>query len=106
MPAVQKKNSSAPVLTVISPPCPVMDQSSITIESVTDKIKRLQTEARALAREQINALEAKLEEAAALAAEIAVGGEAYPVGARELARKFAEDTPKTVQTLEAILHRA
>jgi len=105
MPALQKKNSSAPVLTVISPPCPHPVEESISIESMGDKIKRLQAEARALAREQVNALEAKLEEAAALAAEIAAGGEAYPVGARELARKLAEDTPRAIQTFEAILHR-
>src|SRR3569832_342230 len=95
MPALQKKNSSAPVLTVISPPCPHPVEESISIESMGDKIKRLQAEARALAREQVNAL----------AAEIAAGGEAYPVGARELARKLAEDTPRAIQTFEAILHR-
>jgi hypothetical protein len=106
MSALQKKLVSAPVLTVVSPPCPSLANEPVSIETLAEKIKRLQAEARSLAREQVNALEAKLEEAAALANDIAVGGDAYPVGARELARKFAEDTPRTIQSLEAILHRA
>jgi hypothetical protein len=88
-------------LTVISPPA-----VETPVETVAQRVRRLQAEARALAREQVAELEVKLEEAAAIAAEIAEGGEAYPVGARELARRIAEDTPKTIQTFEAILYRA
>ena len=94
--------SSPPLLTVVSPPVtPVMDT-----ESLAGRIRRLQAEARTLAKEQIGALEAKLQEAAVIAAEIAGGGDAYPVGARELARKVAEDAPRTIQSLEAIVKRA
>jgi len=39
------------------------------------------------------------------AAEIADGGEAYPVGARELASRIAEDLPHKAQLLTALLSR-
>ena len=39
-------------------------------------------------------------------AEIAGGGDAYPVGVRDLARRMAEDCEMKVQTLEAIAARA
>ncbi len=92
--------ASAPMLKVV----PAVAKP--TQASVAETIRRLQSEARQLAREQVGVLEAKLEEAAALALEIAEGGDAYPVGARELARKLAEDAPRTAQTLQAILYRA
>jgi len=40
-----------------------------------------------------------------MAAEIAEGGDAYPAGVRDLARRFAEDAEARVQTLEAITAR-
>ena len=46
-------------------------------------------EARALAVEQVEALEKVLMQATAMAKEIAEGGDAYPVGARELAGRLA-----------------
>ena len=49
--------------------------------SATEKIKRLQAEARNLAHEQVEALAGALADVARLAGEIAEGGEAYPVGA-------------------------
>jgi preprotein translocase subunit SecA len=100
---MSNSTSLASHLTVISPSSesPV----EVPVESVAEKVRRLQAEARSLAREQVNHLEQKLEEAVALAHEIAEGGDAYPVGAREIARRLVEDTPKTVQTLEVILSR-
>ena len=38
--------------------------------------------------------------------EIADGGEAYPAGVRDLARRFAEDTEARVQTLATIAGRS
>ena len=98
-----RAQSKASHLTVISPPAV---DTTAPAETVAQRVRRLQAEARALAREQVAELEARLQEAALIAAEIAEGGEAYPVGCRELARKLAEDTRNTVQTFEAILQRA
>lgn len=74
-------------------------------QTTAERVKRLQIEARALAVEQIEALEAKLLEAAELAREISGGGDAYPVGARELASRLTEDLTGRVDTLKAIVAR-
>jgi hypothetical protein len=92
--------NAKPVFTIVSPPARVAAE-----ESLASRIQSLQAEARMLAHEQIVALETKLAEAGALAHEIAGGGEAYPVGVRELARRLADETPRTAQTLEAIMSR-
>lgn len=73
--------------------------------TTAERVKRLQAEARALALEEIEALERLLAEAAAKAREIASGGEAYPVGAREIASRLAEDLPAKVETLKVIVSR-
>ena len=77
-----------------------------TPETTTERVKRLQLEARALAVEQVEALERVLLEASRLAREIADGGDAYPVGARELASRLASDLPAKAETLKAIVGRA
>lgn len=74
-------------------------------ETTADRVRRLQLEARALAVEQVEALEKVLLEAAAMAREIADGGDAYPVGARELAGRLASDLPARSETLKAIVSR-
>ncbi len=74
--------------------------------TTADRVKRLQMEARALAVEQIEALEKLLLQASAMAREIADGGEAYPVGARELAGRLASDLPARAQTLKAVASRS
>lgn len=74
-------------------------------ETTSDRVKRLQMEARALAVEQVEALERVLMQASDMAQEIAEGGEAYPVGARELAGRLAADLPAKAQTLKAIVSR-
>ena len=73
--------------------------------SAADKIKRLQAEARDLAHGQVEALAAGLSDVARLAAEIAEGGELYPVGARELSRRITEEATKQSLTLSAIIDR-
>ncbi|MBA4805603.1 MAG: hypothetical protein H2038_13215 [Brevundimonas sp.] len=75
-------------------------------ESTAERVKRLQLEARALAVEQVEALEKVLLQAAAMAKEIADGGDAYPVGARELASRLNADLPARAETLKAIVGRA
>jgi len=74
-------------------------------ETTSDRVKRLQMEARALAVEQVEALEKVLMQASEMAEEIAQGGDAYPVGARELAGRLASDLPAKAQTLKAIVVR-
>ncbi len=74
-------------------------------ETTSERVKRLQQEARSLAVEQVEALEALLMQASQLAREIAEGGDAYPVGARELAGRMASDLPTKVETLKAIVSR-
>lgn len=74
-------------------------------ESTSERVKRLQMEARALAIEQVEALEAVLMKASAMAREIAEGGDAYPVGAREMASRLSADLPAKAETLKAIVVR-
>lgn len=75
-------------------------------ESTAERVRRLQLEARALAVEEIEALERALHAAARLAREISTGGDAYPVGARELASRIAEDLPAKAETLKQIAARS
>jgi hypothetical protein len=74
-------------------------------ETVAERVRRLQAEARQLAKDHIRSLTAAITEVERMAAEIADGGDAYPAGVRDLARRFAEDAEARVQTLEAITAR-
>jgi hypothetical protein len=74
--------------------------------TTAERVKRLQREARALALEEVEGLERLLVEAAAKAREIAEGGDAYPVGAREIASRLAEDLPMKAETIKAIVSRS
>ena len=78
---------------------------SLKTETVAQRIRRLQNEARLLAKDHIKALSAAMVEVETLAAEIAEGGDAYPPGVRDLARRLVEDCEARVQTLEAIVAR-
>jgi CRP-like cAMP-binding protein len=71
-------------------------------ESAARRIRQLQREARSLAREQIESFARDLERMAQRAAEIAEGGEAYAVGARQLASRIADDLVQKAQTLITI----
>lgn len=75
-------------------------------ESPADHIRRLQTEARGLAREQMEMLAEALTEVSRLSADIADGGDIYPVGARELAKRLIEESSKQALALTAIIERA
>ena len=74
-------------------------------DTTADRVKRLQLEAHALALEEVEALEKLLLDAASKARAIADGGDAYPVGARELASRLATDLPNRAETLRTIIHR-
>lgn len=74
-------------------------------EPLSQRVQRLQAEARSMAREHVAALEQALVGVSRLAAEIADGGEAYPVGARQMARQLIAECEGRAQTLDAILMR-
>lgn len=76
------------------------------VETSAQRIRRLQEEARALAREQVEALARDLEAVAAHAGEIAGGGEAYPAGIRDFAARIAADAQQKSQALLSIQIRA
>jgi hypothetical protein len=74
-------------------------------ETVAVRVKRLQDEARALALDHVRALTAAIEQVEAMAAEISEGGDAYPPGVRDVARRLVEDMGNRAQTLQAIASR-
>ena len=75
-------------------------------ESPSSRAKRLMAEARSAAIEHVSALEQAMEAVASLSQDVSEGGDAYPVGVRELARQLSEETYSRLQTLNAILNKA
>ena len=73
--------------------------------SVSERIRHLQAEAKLLAREQIHALENALLQIERLSCEIADGGEAYPVGVREVAGRLADDCKNHGATIHLLAGR-
>jgi hypothetical protein len=82
------------------------DHQDVTVETVAQRVRRLQDEARQLASDHIFAFTLAMEQVTRMAEEIAVGGDVYPAGVRDLARRFAEDCELRVQTVEAISGRS
>ena len=74
-------------------------------ETTAERVRRLQVEASILARQEIEAMEKSLNEMAELAAAIAQGGDAYPVGIRELCSRIAEDLPMKASNLRSLIDR-
>jgi hypothetical protein len=100
----------APHLTAVPDPakepgCGEVVDLSRDVENPAQRIRRLQLEAHRLAQEQIEAFARDLTSMAQRAADIASGGEAYPVGAREVASRIAEDLPQKAQLLAALRSR-
>jgi hypothetical protein len=94
----------SPSLAVVSMnPAPEADNAAA--EPLTARIRRLQEEARNMAREHISMLEVSLAECGRLAAEVAEGGDAYPVGVREMARQLVADCESRMLGLQAIVQR-
>lgn len=100
-----KRQPAKPDLRLVSAEAEIYDMMRAPV-TTADRVKRLQMEARALAVEQVEALEKLLLQSAAMAREIAEGGDAYPVGARELAGRLASDLPSKAETLKAIASRS
>ena len=74
-------------------------------DTISQRVRQLQAEARGLAHEHVLALRAALQTVEALSADIAQGGEAYPVGVRDIARRLADDIGAKAQTLELLSGR-
>ena len=94
----------------MTPPLSVVADNDIKTsahktETVAQRVRRLQNEAKQLAKDHIRALSTAMVEVETIAAEIASGGDAYPPGVRDLARRLVEDCETRVQTLEAIVAR-
>lgn len=74
-------------------------------ETTSQRVKRLQEEARLLAREEVERLDRDLRKLADQAKTIADGGEAYPAGIRELVGRISVDTAQRAEMLRALLER-
>ena len=74
-------------------------------ETVAERVRRLQAEAKNLAKDHIRALSAAMVGVEQMAAEIAEGGDAYPVGVRELASRLADELPRKSQLLQTLARR-
>ena len=99
---------NGPLLTVVPGEAQLVELYNLSRgpETTTQRVRRLQREARLLAREQIEAMGRDLDALAARAREIADGGDAYAVGVREMASRMASDLPQKAQSLRAILERS
>jgi hypothetical protein len=76
------------------------------VETGAQRVRRLQHEAHVLAREQVEILARDLNALAQRATEIAEGGDAYPVGVRELGSRLADDLVQQAQSMLVIMERA
>jgi hypothetical protein len=75
-------------------------------ENGAQRLRRLQQEARMLAREQLEDLVQAINILASQAAEIADGGEAFPAGVREMASRIASDLPDKGKSLRLLMERS
>ena len=75
-------------------------------ETTAERVRRLQAEARIVARQHLEQLEHCLIATAEVARDVAEGGEAYPVGVREMASRLSDDLPEKLLTLRALIDRA
>jgi hypothetical protein len=74
--------------------------------SLAERMERVRLDASRIASEHTAALMRTFEDAAALAEEVANGGEAYHVGVREIARRTHIDLAAAVLNLRSIVGRA
>ncbi len=74
-------------------------------ETRAERIRRMQANAKALAREQVEAMTEAMMQVARMADEISTGGDAYPVGVRELCSRMKADLESQAKSVEALLSR-
>ncbi len=82
-----------------------MEAEASASAKLSDRIRQLQAEAKGLAGDHIDALRASLLQTQQIAEEIAEGGDAYPPGVRDIARRLCEDTAARALTIQGIMAR-
>jgi hypothetical protein len=102
MTGTPSKDPAKPSLTLVSDDIYHFNRAS---ETPAERIKRLQVEAKVLAREEITSLERAMKDLAHMAREMAAGGDAYPAGVREMASRLAEDLEMRAQSMDALMER-
>ncbi len=85
---------------------PALTVVPVTTAPLAERVQALQAQARELAAEHVAHFLAQLDEVAALAAEIATGGEAYSPGVKETARQVADQAPQAALNIRAIVGRS
>ena len=75
-------------------------------ETRAERVRRMQANAKALAREQVQAMTEAMLEVARMAEEVATGGDAYPVGVRELSSRIRNELEVQARSIEVLLRRA
>ena len=75
-------------------------------ETRAERVRRMQANAKALAREQVEAMAEAMLEVARMAEEVATGGDAYPVGVRELSNRIRTELEAQAKSIELLLKRA
>ncbi|HEY1447439.1 MAG TPA: hypothetical protein VGF33_02800 [Caulobacteraceae bacterium] len=76
------------------------------VESGVERVRRLQHETHVLAQEQVELLARDMNAMAQRTAEISQGGDAYPVGVRELCSRMTDELEQQAKALTAIMERA
>ena len=99
--AKRMQGMSVSHLTVVQPP-----EGASPAGRLYERIRLLQVEARVLAQDHMSQLTEAMAEVSRLAGEVADGGEAFPVGARELCRRLSEEITAQSATLNAIAERS
>lgn len=75
------------------------------VETTSMRVRRLQAEARAAAREDVAELMAVLTRLVVSCTAVADGGDVYPAGVRNEAKRLAEIVDQRAATIHAILER-
>lgn len=73
--------------------------------NISLRVQRLQAEAKSLAKEHITALVMAMSEVQHLAYDISLGGDVYPAGVRDIARRLVEDIESKALNIQAIHSR-
>jgi hypothetical protein len=74
-------------------------------ETPAARALRLHAEAKGAALEQVHVVGESLAKVIGLAGEIAEGGDVYPAGVRELARRLVDDLAARAATLDSLAQR-
>jgi hypothetical protein len=76
------------------------------VETGVERVRRLQHETHVLAQEQVELLARDMTAMAQRTGEISEGGDAYPVGVRELCSRMTDELEQQAKILMAIMERA